>query len=331
MSFLPSSNHVLAADLWPSHISRIIESHVHVTDLLEWQHFPTSLSQFIQWGAVSQDHTVDKKSRSFLLVYKTILYNEPSSAVYPISVRIYGYLQHFSLGDVGNWEGDSSRAQYAVQTINLTGNDLDIAWKNQLDRLNLAATFASRALKIPLAQTQFRRQLYMQHKVFDKIPPPSLQQLSASSTDPLQVNPHMRDGPHMPTGPWKWNGPIEILDLQKDGTIIPIHEILLTSGDLVEVDAEFDLVIGRGRTGSKHLQVFLSCKQVLRLQPASDNESPMAHSTNTGSPTPVKRVRAFKATTDDPLPPTSPPSSTNPKKSLKHNNHHATVQAPKPH
>ena len=33
----------------------------------------------------------------------------------------------------------------------------------------------------------------------------------------------------------------------------------------MEVDAEFDLVISKGRSLPSELQVFLSCKQVLRL------------------------------------------------------------------
>ena len=62
-----------------------------------------------------------------------------------------------------------------------------------------------------------------------------------------------------------WNGPFELLDMDSQDCITSIHEIFLNRGDFVEVDAEFNLVMSRGRSRPPNLRVFLACKQLLRL------------------------------------------------------------------
>ena len=64
---------------------------------------------------------------------------------------------------------DSSRTKYAVQSLVLSSGGHTIAWQNQLDRLNMACTFASRFLKLPLSKCQFSNKLYMQRSVFTKV------------------------------------------------------------------------------------------------------------------------------------------------------------------
>lgn len=66
-----------------------------------------------------------------------------------------------------------------------------------------------------------------------------------------------------------WNGPLELFDMDAQGCITGIHEILLNQGDFVEIDAEFNLVTTRGRSKPPNLRVFLACKQLLRLSSAT--------------------------------------------------------------
>lgn len=72
----------------------------------------------------------------------------------------------------------------------------------------------------------------------------------------------------LPNPNWSWNGPIELLNMDTNGSIAGIHEIMLNQGDFVEVDAEFDLVISSGHSKPLEL-VFLACKQLLRLSNAT--------------------------------------------------------------
>ncbi|KIO10507.1 hypothetical protein M404DRAFT_21437 [Pisolithus tinctorius Marx 270] len=170
------------------------------------------------------------------------------------------------------------------------------AWRNQVERLNLAATFASRVLKIPLLSIQFRHHLHMQRKVFTKVFPSSsfaplsfqnteimpkcLSDLEESRAQHVTRNATAQNVrvPSLPEPPWEWNGPLEILEMQGDGSITAIHEVLLSRGDFVEIDAEFDLVVIRTHATQTHLRVFLTCKQILRLQSTGPSQACNPHS-----------------------------------------------------
>ncbi|KIO05541.1 hypothetical protein M404DRAFT_25259 [Pisolithus tinctorius Marx 270] len=228
MSFLPSPGHLLSADLWPEDLKAIIHSRTLVDDLQQWQSFPSSLSHMVEWATIARDPTSADRRRSHLLVYKTLPIPKPFSALYPVSVHIYGFLDKFCVGDFGNWNGDCMKATYAVQSLSLCSAGNTTAWRNQLERLNLMATFASRVLKVPLPSVQFRSHLHMQRKVFTKRPleaRESLPQDLPLAHDMTAQNAH---DPRLPGPPWEWNGPVEILERNEDGTITPIHEVLLS-------------------------------------------------------------------------------------------------------
>lgn len=189
MSFLPSVTHPLAVDLWPAPYNTIIQQRASVTDLEQWQRFPLSLEHFVEWASVMRlPSTGPANGRDRLLVYKTLPDPNCTSACYPISVRIFGFLEDFCLGQYGDWQGyvsakqllsqlhtnnfihsNDNRAMYAVQSLTLTSAGHTVAWQNQLDRLNMACTFASRLLKLPLSKVQFERRLYIQRRVFVKV------------------------------------------------------------------------------------------------------------------------------------------------------------------
>ncbi|KIN93904.1 hypothetical protein M404DRAFT_35598 [Pisolithus tinctorius Marx 270] len=277
MSFLPSTNHLLAADLWSENLQPLIKD-------------------------LARHPTCGDRRRSHLMVYKTLPIPGPSGVLYPVSVRVYGFLERFSVGDFGNWDGDCAKAACAVQSLSISGVGNAGAWRNQLERLNLAATFASHVLKIPLPAIQFRHHIHMQRKVFTK----------AHHTTAAHANPPVNNGPQnvhlpkLPDYPWQWNGPLEILECNEDGTISPIHEVLLSWGDFVEIDAEFDLVIVRTHAMRTYLCVFLTCKQVLRLQTAQTAQ----HSSGRfpSPPTEVRRMRANTSTQDHDVLPLSEPN-----------------------
>ncbi|KIN94266.1 hypothetical protein M404DRAFT_35242 [Pisolithus tinctorius Marx 270] len=304
MSFLPSPNHLLGADLWTEDLQRIIHSRASVQDLQQWQSFPTSLCHMVEWATVARDPTSTDRRRSHLLVYKTLPIPEPYGVLYPVSVRIYGFLDKFCVGDFGNWNGDCVRAAYAVQSLSLCSAGNATAWRNQLDRLNLAASFASRVLKLPLPSIQFRSHLHMQRRVFTKRPIEAQPPIARDVPVVRNVTAQNANIPKLPDHPWEWNGPVEILERSEDGTITPIHEVLLSRGDFVEVDAEFDLVVVRTQASKSHLRVFLTCKQVLRLQTA---RIPTEAPSSSLRPTEVRRMRVIRTTEEvsSPWPPES--------------------------
>ncbi|KIO04758.1 hypothetical protein M404DRAFT_25871 [Pisolithus tinctorius Marx 270] len=298
MSFLPSAKHPLAADLWPENVSSIIQSRTDVSSLQQWECFPRSLEHMVQWAAVARDPASTDKSRSHMLVYKTLSATEQTTILYPISVRVYGYLHgKFALGDVGDWDGDVNKVSYAMQHLTLSSGGHSVAWQNQLDRLNLAANFASRTLKLPLRSVQFHHRLYLQRKVFFKCDGVRLDSDTTPQTTSPTFSSQCPDLPAMPGYPWKWNGAIELLAMDDASVISRIHEISLAGGDLVEVDAEFNLVISCARSQTACLRVFLTCKQVLHLQEKRSNLISTAPTLDSNTRI-VKRMRTTKPTVE---------------------------------
>ncbi|KIN94431.1 hypothetical protein M404DRAFT_35057 [Pisolithus tinctorius Marx 270] len=276
MSFLPSPGHLLGADLWTGDLQTIIQNRMPDHELQLWEHFPSSLSQMIEWATIAQHPSAPDRRRSHMLVYKTLPVPEPCNVLFLVSVCIYGFLDKFCVGDFGNWNSDCARAAYAVQSLSISSMGNMAAWQNQVERLNLAATFASRILKIPLPSIQFQHHLHMQRKVFTK----HLSDLEESRAQHVTRNATAQNVhvPSLPEPPWEWNRPLEILEMQGDGSITAIHEVLLSHGDFVKIDTEFDLIIIRTHATQTHLCVFLTCKQILRLQSAGPSQACNPHS-----------------------------------------------------
>jgi len=105
MSFLPSHNHVLAVDLWPSPYNSLIEQRAIVSKLQQWQCFPRMLNQLAEWATVARLPSSLGNARDRLLVYKTLPASDTNAVLYPISVWVFGFLENFSLGDYGDWKG----------------------------------------------------------------------------------------------------------------------------------------------------------------------------------------------------------------------------------
>lgn len=106
MSFLPSNNHALAIDLWPTPYNSIIEKRADVSNLQQWQCFPLNIERMVEWATVIKIPTsIPTDPRNRLLVYKTLPDSDPTSAYYPISVRLFGFLEDFYLGEYGGWQG----------------------------------------------------------------------------------------------------------------------------------------------------------------------------------------------------------------------------------
>lgn len=188
MLFLPSANHVLAVDLWPSPYNTIIEQRATIPHLQQWECFPPMLDRLVEWATVTKHPSSLGNARDRLLVYKTLPTSDTEPVYYPVSVRLFGFLEDFCLGDYGDWKGfistiflaswphvllfdlsNDNWVKHAVQSLSLTSGGHTVAWQNQLDRLNMACTLASCLLKLPLLKVQFSRRLYMQRRVFTKV------------------------------------------------------------------------------------------------------------------------------------------------------------------
>ncbi|KAG1726069.1 uncharacterized protein EDB91DRAFT_1023767, partial [Suillus paluster] len=75
--------------------------------LVTWQKFPLTLGCLIEWADIYKDKEKKDKAQDHLLVYKCMPNAKPG-ALYPVSIRMHGYLNHFCLERLGNWSSSST-------------------------------------------------------------------------------------------------------------------------------------------------------------------------------------------------------------------------------
>ncbi|KAI6142502.1 hypothetical protein BKA82DRAFT_149240, partial [Pisolithus tinctorius] len=70
--------------------------------LAGWERFLTSLDEMAAWATLIKDSENANENHNNILVYKNSPLHSPGT-FYPISVRLFGFLQSFQLGTHGNW------------------------------------------------------------------------------------------------------------------------------------------------------------------------------------------------------------------------------------
>ncbi|KAI6145137.1 hypothetical protein BKA82DRAFT_4424707 [Pisolithus tinctorius] len=244
MAFIRSVADEVASDLWPEENRHAIQLRVNGRKLAGWERFPTSLEDIATWASLIKDDNNTNENRNKILVYKSSPLFTPG-AFYPVSVHLYGFLQSFQIGTHGNWQRLNHGNGQATEKLVLScgGNAYDAAWKNQLDSLNLAGTFASKSLQMPLHRRYNSKRLFLQRRIFtgDGASSTTLEAPSRAAIDQAS---HVNNLQSM-------NDDCSLFDMDLRGIISPLREDSLNHGDFVEVDVEFDL-------------------DVVRLLPASD-------------------------------------------------------------
>ncbi|KAI6145792.1 hypothetical protein BKA82DRAFT_3940022, partial [Pisolithus tinctorius] len=125
--------------------------------------------------------------------------------------------------------------------------------------LNLAGTFASKCLQMPLHCHYNTNQLFLQHRI-------SIMKASSASTS------------HMPSmlvdAQNSWSNNIQtpeddytLFDMNDHGDILSLGEESLNHGDFIEVDVEFDLVIAQDNVRHAILKLYLFFKDIVCLLP----------------------------------------------------------------
>lgn len=263
MAFVRSEADDIASDLWPEEYRQAICLRVNGRKLAGWERFPTSLHEMAGWATLIKDRDNANENRNNILVYKNSPLHSPGT-FYPISVRLFGFLQSFQLGSHGNWQRIDHGNGHATEKVVLScGGDIyDSAWKNQLDSLNLAGNFASKCLQMPLHRRYNSKRLFLQRRIFTAERSCSTASDVPSTAIPTQAS-YRSDMQAI-------DDECSVFHMDARGNVSSLREDSLNHGDFVEIDVEFDLVIARDNDRQTTLKAYLSFKDVVRLVPASD-------------------------------------------------------------
>ncbi|KAH7905414.1 hypothetical protein BJ138DRAFT_1118496 [Hygrophoropsis aurantiaca] len=255
-----------------------------------WKSFPTTIESMVEWAEMFKDTAIRDRVRQWTLIYKQPQDQPMYDTVYPISLRLHGYIKDMKINRLGNWNGDVDSVPYASQTMLLSGKGNRDAWIPTLDCLNLTANFISRCLRVPLTKNNpFKNSLFLQRKIFGK-KADGTQTILSRAQDPDNLLSQLPDD-------WVLTDELQIGVLDAQHKTQRYNDMLVSIGDFVEVAANIDVVVFSDHaTGKKGLKVHLSFDHLLVLvvQPEDNPVQTQAGTTKrkaADAPATVKKKR----------------------------------------
>lgn len=182
---LPANDGYMVHDLWPADLTEQIKHLQPDQGLLAWQKFPSTLPKLIEWAEVYRDVEQKDKSCDRILIYKHMP-NARANTLYPVALRVHGFLGRFCFERLGNWSGWDTEtmeqkchwlnifrkpqdAHKAIQHIALSSGGHSEPWNTTMRAINVACDYASRQLRIPMKGVRFGNDIYFQRRVFSKV------------------------------------------------------------------------------------------------------------------------------------------------------------------
>ncbi|KAH7904133.1 hypothetical protein BJ138DRAFT_1107083 [Hygrophoropsis aurantiaca] len=165
----------LVRDSWPKGIGSLDGENISLASLEDWQKVPATYSEICSWAQVARDPSSHERRRDNIIVYS----NRPSSeelTLFPISIRIQGFLEGCCLQRLGNWRGDPSNVHKAVHSLVLRSNGDERTWAPihsaiaHLRQLVQRQLTANNLYEEPLTDPSEDLRLF--HRVFQKVNAP---------------------------------------------------------------------------------------------------------------------------------------------------------------
>ncbi|KAF8177141.1 hypothetical protein K438DRAFT_1978788 [Mycena galopus ATCC 62051] len=123
-SNIETSDHKWLADAWPTHLQygRAIGTADEGTAPKNFEVVPRTFQGLFDWAYVGSNPSASDRSRAARLLYKEppLLKNVPSNLIFPVGVRVQGFVNSCNLRKLGNYK-KGMPPQAALQAIVLSG------------------------------------------------------------------------------------------------------------------------------------------------------------------------------------------------------------------
>ncbi|KAJ7868201.1 hypothetical protein B0H14DRAFT_3441348 [Mycena olivaceomarginata] len=269
-SNIETVEHNWLADEWPEHLQfrTALGIPMDGEEVLNHQVVPRSDQGLLSWAYVGTNHSATDRSRTLRLLYRNppIYKNRPLHVIFPVGVRIQGFVDSCNLRALGNWKRGSPPSG-ALQCIVLgAAAGLDHQFSQYKTAISEIITYIYRCLNVerPPAVVQERGTIFAARCVFTK--------RCAMGDDP------MGDAASV-EGQWKVLDKVNVgmfvpddVD-PSDGDFVSMDPFHLRPGDFVDVCVGFDIV-SRGPRGAKTVQVHLTIDHILLLAAAEKTTVP---------------------------------------------------------
>ncbi|KAJ7431458.1 hypothetical protein B0H11DRAFT_2261897 [Mycena galericulata] len=283
---MPASNietvdHEWLVNEWPAHLRFLSALGISNEDqhMEGHQIVPRTYHGLRDWSYVGRKGGEHDMTRGFLLLYKDppVLPNSPKSILYPVGVRVQGFIERCNFKPLGNWD-TQRQPQTAIQFIVLSGGahygPVFSQYKSAVDEVIgfIHKCLSSRAP----ARREEEESMFIGRRVFTKITSRNRKAPSAlePGDDPMEfaktVEPNWRVTSKPNVGMFL---PDDFDPM--DSATVPCDPVTLREGDFVDVCVGFDIVSRRERADRPVThQVHLSIEHVLLLASAQDAETP---------------------------------------------------------
>ncbi|KAJ6601245.1 hypothetical protein DFH09DRAFT_1127252 [Mycena vulgaris] len=198
MSFIETNDHSWSADLWPPHLrfSSALGIPDHSDHAADWMVVPSNCAAMYDWAFVSKNTASRESSREQVLLYKSPPRVAVNTTLFPVAVRVQGFISRCNLRPLGNWNGDASTAISATQSVVIECRGNFVPWEATLSALRNIEDLVQESLKAYGLTELFLdrsgragqfQDLYCARRVFQKVTPQTAAALSAleEGDDPL--------------------------------------------------------------------------------------------------------------------------------------------------
>ncbi|KAH7908093.1 hypothetical protein BJ138DRAFT_1208189, partial [Hygrophoropsis aurantiaca] len=259
---------ILIRDLWPDGISESLQLENPNTDIAEWQVVPFTYEETCDWAHVVADVNASDRTHAHLLLYKSPNFDDiQPNEVFPVTIRVQGFLGRFNLSPFGTWNRSDSNGAPAIQHLSLTCSGLVELWTPVVDAIFNIRKLIHASLGSVEREDEHpenAHDIYMQRRVFTKITPQNahLQDVLTSGEDPS----HLRD---RVAANWRVTEKIQ-LGRCFNGEFVACPFTSFSTGDFVDVGASFDISVRRSGGRQRVVRAHLRIEHVLLLASAKE-------------------------------------------------------------
>ncbi|KAJ6497080.1 hypothetical protein C8R47DRAFT_1069136 [Mycena vitilis] len=272
-----AAEHTWLCDQWPEGLRFPDALEVPRDDqpMESYQVVPRGVSLIREWAYVGKNPSSRDRSRALLLLYKQphIYPNAPRGVIYPVGVRVQGFIERLNLKTFGSWTSGKD-PKTAVQHIVLSGGrDHTATFREYKSAVNNIVASIYQSLDARQPAREDSDALFIGRRVFSKVGAHNRNVQSAleDGDDPMD-NCKVFDNEWRVTQKVKVSMYIVDEVDSADGARVPCDARSLVEGDFVDVCIGFDIVTARNREHQVTHYVHLNIEHIMLLKSSMDTQ-----------------------------------------------------------
>ncbi|KAJ7084461.1 hypothetical protein B0H15DRAFT_802523 [Mycena belliarum] len=282
-SSIETDDHSWLASLWPEHLRffHALDLKETVTEYERFSVVPNTTAGYREWAYVGRNPAERDATRGLLLLYKSppSLRNAPHDALFPVGIRVQGFIERCNMKTLGTWASGRTPASALHFIVLSGGKEYADVFAQYKAAVRATVEYIFRCLDVqPSVDDEDPDTMFITRRVFTKVTGSNRMKPSAleRGDDPLGVCQAVERDWRILSKPSVGMYVADDVD-PSESVIAPCDGMALTAGDFVDVCVGFDIMHKRTRTGEVSVQVHLKLEHVMLLAPAEENVAQIPH------------------------------------------------------